>query len=391
MSARSPAPAHWWALLAGNFAIGCGVMVVPGALNDIVRSLDVSVPVGGQLVAVSAAVVCVGAPLAALGVDRFDRRRFLTLALVWYALGHLLAALMPDFATLLPVRTLGVLAAAAFTPQAAASLASMTEPAQRGRAITFIFLGWSLASVLGMPMHSFVAETLGWRAAFVTVAVLSVAAAWGVWRTMPDGVRPPPLPLAQWRRTLSHPALMAIVFVTACSAAGQFTVFAYLAPYFSIELGAGAGGISLLYLWFGVFGLAGNLLLAHWIDRLGAGRGVAIGLAAIALTMAAWPLAGSIVTMGLVMVPWALGCFSSNSAQQARLGAAAPAAAAALMALNTTAMYLGQAIGAAGGGVLIAAGGFEVLPRVGLLWLTAALALSLWSSRRLARQPADAG
>lgn len=391
MSTRVPAPAHWWALLAGNFAIGCGVMVVPGALNDIVRSLAVSVPVGGQLVAVSAAVVCVGAPLAAIGVDRFDRRRFLTLTLVWYALGHLLAAFVPDFAWLLPVRTLGMLAAAAFTPQAAASLAAMSEPAQRGRAITFIFLGWSLASVLGMPMHSFIAETVGWRAAFAMVALLSVLAAWAVWRTMPDGVRPPPLALAQWRRTLSHPALMVIVLVTACSAAGQFSVFSYLAPYFSRELGAGAAGISLLFLWFGAFGLAGNLLLTRWIDRLGASRSVAFGLLAIAGTMAAWPLAGSVVGMAVVLVPWALGCFSSNSAQQARLGAAAPAVAGVLMALNTTAMYLGQAVGASSGGVLIAAAGFELLPRVAVAWLLLALALSLWSSRRLARQPADEG
>lgn len=391
MNKPPPAPAHWWALLAGNFAIGCGIMVVPGALNDIVRSLAVSVPVGGQLVAVSAAVVCVGAPLAAIGVDRFDRRRFLTLTLVWYALGHLLAAFMPDFAWLLPVRALGVLAAAAFTPQAAASLAAMCEPAQRGRAITFIFLGWSLASVLGMPMHSYIAEAVGWRAAFAMVALLSALAAVAVWRTMPDGIRPPPLALAQWRRTLSHPALMVIVLVTAFSAAGQFSVFSYLAPYFSRELGAGAAGISLLYLWFGAFGLAGNLLLTRWIDRLGASRCVAIGLIAIACTMAFWPLAGSLVGMAIVLVPWALGCFSSNSAQQARLGAAAPAVAGVLMALNTTAMYLGQAIGASSGGVLIAAAGFELLPRVAVAWLLLALALSLWSSRRLARQPADEG
>ena len=387
MSPRGATPPRW-SLLAGNCAIGCGVMVVPGALNDIVRSLAVSVPVAGQLVAVSAAVVCIGAPLAAVGVARFDRRRFLVLALLWYAIGHALAAFAPSYATLLPLRALGVLAAAAFTPQAAASLAAMTAPADRGRAITFIFLGWSLASVLGMPMHSYIAEALGWRWAFGMVALLSAAAAVWVWRTMPDGVRPPAMDLAQWRRTLTHPALMAIVLVTALSAAGQFTVFSYLAPYFSRELGAGAVGISALYLWFGLFGLAGNLLLTQWIDRVGASRGVALGLGAIALSMAAWPLAGSVLTMGLVLVPWALGCFSSNSAQQARLGAAAPALAAALMALNTTAMYLGQAVGAAGGGVLIAAGGFDALPRAALGWMIAALLLSAWCTRRLAREPA---
>ena len=64
-----------WALLAGNFAIGCGVMVVAGSLNDLVRSLQVSVPAGGQLITVAALVMALGAPLVAAAVGGWDRRR----------------------------------------------------------------------------------------------------------------------------------------------------------------------------------------------------------------------------------------------------------------------------------------------------------------------------
>lgn len=390
MSRPGAAPPHWWALLAGNFAIGCGVMVVPGALNDIAGSLQVSVAIAGQLVAVSAAVMCVGAPLVAVFVGGVDRRQLLVLALVWYAIGHALAAATPGFAALLPVRALGVLGAAAFTPQAAAALNAMTTPADRGRAVTFIFLGWSLASVLGLPLHSYIGETLGWRWAFALVALLSVGAAVAVWRTLPAGIRPAPLSLASWHATLTHPALMAIVAVTALSAAGQFTLFSYFAPYYSQVLGLGAAGISLLFLWFGTFGLAGNLLLTRFVDRFGASRCVAVGLAGMALSLAAWPLSANVWVMLVVLVPWALGCFSSNSAQQARLGAAAPAMAGALMALNTSAIYLGQAVGAASGGMLVATAGFGALSPVALAWMLMALAVSLWASRRLARHAAPA-
>ena len=381
------APRRGWALLYGNFAIGCGVMVVAGALNDLVRDLQVSVTLGGQLVAASALVLGLGAPLVAAGVGGWDRRRLLTGALVWYALGHALAALMPGYAALLPVRALSVLSAAAFTPQAAAALSAMTPPAERGRAITFIFLGWSLASVAGLPLASLIAETLGWRWAFGFVALLSAPAAGWVWRAMPDGVRPPPLSLASWSAVFTHPALMAVVAVTACSAAGQFTLFSYFAPYYRQVLGASATQGSALFLVFGVFGLAGNLLLTRHIDRLGAGRCVALGLGGIALSLAAWPLAQGVLAMAFVLVPWALGCFSSNSAQQARLGLAAPALASALMALNTSAIYLGQAVGAAGGGALIAAGGYGPLAGVGLAWVLLALTLSLWAGHRLVRAP----
>jgi predicted MFS family arabinose efflux permease len=379
----TPARSAEWALLGGNFSIGCGVMVVAGCLNDLVRGLGVTVPVGGQLITVAAVMMCFGAPLLAAVVAGWDRRRLLTLSLLWFGAGHALSALMPSYGALLPVRALTVLGAAVFTPQAAAAIGVMTAPEQRGRAITFVFLGWSLSSVIGMPLHSYVGEAFGWRWAFALVALFSFAAAGAVWRAMPDGVRPAALSLASWRTILTHPLLMGLVLVTALSAAGQFTVFAYFAPYYRQVLGASAGEVSLLFLWFGAFGLLGNVLVSRRIDRLGPARAVTVTLFAMALSLAAWPLAGSVATMALVMIPWALGCFSSNSAQQARAAIANPAFAPAMIALNSSAIYLGQAVGAASGGALVAGAGYGSLSAVGLAWMIGAIALSLWLARRM--------
>lgn len=365
------------ALLAGNFAIGCGMMVVPGSLNDLSASLQVPVAVAGQLVSLGGLGLAIGAPVLAGALGRFDRRWLLTLTLVWYAVGLLLGALMPNFAALLPVRVLGLLAAAVFTPQAGAAVSVMAPPGERARAITFIFLGWSLASVLGMPLASLVGETLGWRWAFVGAAALSAWAAVWVWRTVPAGIRPPALTFGDWRAVLTHPLLMGLVAITVLSACGQFTLFSYMAPYYRQVLLASPGQVSALFLCFGVFGLLGNLLITRWVDRLGPASCVNVALASMALSLALWPLAASVPTMALVMLPWALGCFSSNSAQQARLSASAPVYAGALLALNSSAMYLGQAIGAATGGLSITAGGFAALPATALAWMAAALALSL--------------
>ncbi len=382
----APLPAGLgWALMFGNFVIGCGVMSVAGTLNDISRSLDVSVALAGQLIAIAAATMAFGAPLLASWVAGFDRRRLLALALLWYGLGHGLSALMPSYAALWPVRAVTMLAAAVFTPQAAAAIGFMAAPHERGRAMTFIFLGWSVASVLGLPLSAWIGETFGWQFAFATVGALSLIAAAWVFAVVPDGVRPAALSLHAWKSVLTHPVLMAMVLVTALSGAGQFTLFSYFAPYYRNTLGASTEQISGLLMWFGAFGLIGNVVLTRVIDRVGPNAAVAFTLSLIAVSLIAWPLGDTLIGTAVILVPWALGCFASNSTQQARLGLAAPALAPALLALNTSAIYLGQAIGASSGGWLIAHGGYAPLHWFGLAWIAAAIALSLWAGRRQVR------
>ena len=371
-----------WALMFGNFVIGCGVMVVPGTLNDMARSLGVSVPLAGQLIAIAAATMAFCAPLLAGWVAGFDRRRLLALALLWYGLGHALCTLMPSYAALWPVRAATMLGAAIFTPQAAAAVGLMAAPAERGRAITFVFLGWSLASVLGMPIAAWLGESFGWRIAFGAVALVALIGAIWVYLAMPGGVRPPRLSLRAWRQVLTHPVLVPMVLVTALSGAGQFTLFSYFTPYYRQVLGAGPEQVALLLMWFGAFGLVGNVVLTRVIDRVGANAAVAVTLSLMAVSLLLWPLGVGLLSVALVIVPWALGCFSSNSTQQARLSMAAPAFAPALLALNTSAIYLGQAVGAAGGGWLIAHGGFAPLHWVGLAWMLVAIGVSLWVGRR---------
>ncbi|MFW5330869.1 MFS transporter [Hydrogenophaga sp. ZJX-1] len=375
-------PRSLWALMMGNFVIGTGVMVVPGTLNDISTSLDVSIPQAGQLITAAAILMGLGAPAFATLVAGWDRRRLLTLSLAWYALLTGICALAPNYATLLPLRVLAVIAPAIFTPQAAASVGLLVSPAQRGRAITFVFLGWSVASVMGMPLSAWIGGTLGWRWAFGLVALMSLASAAWVWREMPNGIRPAALSRQAWGQTLGSAPLMLAVGVTLLSAFGQFTLFSYFAPYFFQTLGLGGGALSLMFLWFGAFGLAGNVGLSRWIDRIGAPRAVLLTLGAMVLTLLLWPLGqAGIWQQALVLVPWALGCFACNSAQQARLVHLSPALAPATVALNTSAMYGGQALGAALGGLLIAQGHMLRLHQVGLVVLVLAMALSVGAAR----------
>jgi len=348
------------------------------------------VPVAGYLISVAALVVCLGAPALAAVVAPYDRRKLLALSMVWYGLLHAACALVSDFGWLLALRVLAVVPAAVFTPQAAACAGHLMPGQERGRAITFVFLGWSLASVLGMPLNAWLSGMLGWQGAYGLVAVLSLASAAWVWQAMPHDVRPPRFSLSSWGTALRMPALMLCVAVTLLYSAGQFVLFAYFAPYFRNTLGTSVHQLSALFMFFGAFGLLGNVLMSRYIDRLGAPRGVLIAVGAIALSLLLWPLGVTMVLAALVMVPWAMGCFSANSAQQARLVSLAPALAGGSVALNTSAMYAGQALGAAIGGWMIAHDGMQNLHLAGFVTLLAAMAVSVWAAR-VGRREASAG
>lgn len=371
-----------WALMVGNVVIGTGVMMVPGALNDISRSLDISIPQAGQLITAAAILMGLGAPLLAGIVAGWDRRKLLTLSLIWYGVMTGISALAPNYAALLPLRVLTVISPAIFTPQAAACVGLMVTPAQRGRAITFVFLGWSVASVMGMPLSAWIAGVSSWRWTFALVALASLIVAAWIWRAMPSGIRPAALTRRAWSQTLGSPVMMLTLGVTLVYAFGQFVLFSYFAPYLNQTIGATSGTIALMFLWFGAFGLVGNLALSRWVDRLGAPRAVLITLGLIALSLLLWPIGRyGFWPQALIAVPWALGCFSSNSAQQARLVHLSPELAPASVALNTSAMYGGQAMGAALGGVLIANGQMLRLHEASLVVTLAAMALSVWAAR----------
>ena len=382
-----PAPkGALWALLVGNFVIGTGVMVVPGTLNEISASLAVSVATAGQLITAAAAVMCIGAPLLAAAVAGWDRRQLLALTLLWYAAGHALAALMPSFGALLPVRMLTVIAPAIFTPQAAACAGLLVPPEQRGRAVTFVFLGWSMASVLGLPIGALIGGHLGWRMAFAAVALLSVVSAASIWLTLPAGIRPAALTAAAWSHVLRSPVLMGIVAVTALQGAGQFVLFSYFGPILKQSFGADATTLSVMWALFGACGLIGNMVVSRFIDRVGAGRMVLVTTSLIALSLLLWPTASTLAWLAVLLVPWGLGCFATNSAQQARLVGLAPALAPGSVALNSSGIYTGQAVGAALGGWLLAndAGAWMSWAGLGLVLIAISLSVAIDRSRRAA-------
>lgn len=375
------------ALAFGNFIIGTGTMLVPGMLTTLARGFDVEVPVAAQLITVYAFACCIGAPLLAALTSRFDRRRLLAGIMAVFAAAHFAAALVSSLEAMAALRVLAATGAALFTPQAAATIGQLVPENRRGAALASVFLGWSIASVAGMPLNAWVGLTFGWQAGFVLVGCGALLAAAGVAATLPTGLHTAPVDAAMWRRVGRNRPLMAILSVTAIQSAAQFTSVSFLVPAFKAFLGAGPATISTLLAVFGAMGLVGSLLAARWLDRVGSSRVVTAALVSMIAAQVLWFFApGSLPLVLACLVLWGLGCFSANGAQQARLVDMSPTLAPATIALNSSSIYLGQALGtAAGAAVLAASGGTEGYARLALAALplfVAAIAVSHWADRR---------
>ena len=375
-----------WALLFGNFIIGTGILLPAGMLSELADAFSVSVPKAGTLMLGSGIVVAAGAPLVAAFTSSIDRRRILAVALAFYAAGHAVSAMCTSFNMLMLTRVIMVIGAAIFTPQAAATLGALIPPERRSNAITLAFVGWSAATVAGMPMGGYLANTLGWRAAFEIMAVLSALSVFAIVWTVPKNIRITALNASSWRQVASSPALLMVLAVTILNGSGQFTLFTYLNPSLKASLHADTWLVTAVLAWFGVWAMVGNVVASRFVAKAGASNAVSGSLLMMALALTIWGAgATALVTVMLAAALWGAGTFSSNSMQQARLADIDPALASASIALNTSAIYIGQGTGAALGGSMIKAGNLSHLPWTGGVIVLAAAALSVFAGRHAGR------
>jgi len=371
-----------WSLLVGNFVIGTGILLPAGMLSQIAADLGVSVPVAGWLMLAGGITIGIGAPVAAALTNSLDRRTLLLGSLILYAVGHLASAFAPSFAILLALRVITVISACIFTPQAAATVGLFVPPERRAAGVAFIFLGWSVSLVSGTAIAGLIATYAGWRLGYILTALASLMALWLVALAIPRGLRAPQLSLVSWGQVLGNPALQLILLVTVMSSGGQFIVLTYVSPMLKSLFSASPGEIAVVLAVFGCSGIAGNAVASRLVVGWGTERLILMMLALMVVGFAVLALAqGSLLVASAGVALWGFGTFSSNSLQQARLiGRAAPLASASV-ALNTSAIYSGQAIGPAVGGALIAAGHLGALAVAGALFVLAALGLSAAADR----------
>lgn len=376
---RSFAPTS---LLLGNFVIGTAIIGPSGMLTELSSGLGVSIRDAGLLITFGAVMLCICSPLSAWLTSRFDRRYLLGFILFALALTNFASAFAPSYAALMVIRLLMMAAAAPFTPQAAGTVGLIVPEEKRGSAIAYVFLGWSLAAAVGLPLVTVLASRYGWQAAYVCIAALScIGFVLLMWR-LPARVAGAPVDLKTWVALGRDPLVALLLLVTFLQMSGQFVVFTFMAPLLQRLAGAGPEAIAIVFSLYGIFGFVGNVIATRLVDSWGGYRTSLIFTATLLIGVSIWALgAGLLGVMAFGVSVWGLGFASTNSMQQVRLVGAAPPFAGASVSLNTSVLYIGQAVGSAIGGMLYVRDQLHATGYAAAAFVAVALAVVLVTGR----------
>jgi predicted MFS family arabinose efflux permease len=354
------------ALAFGTFAVGTGTWLVSGIVGEVARGLSVSTGAAGQLLTVFAVAYALLSPVLVAATGRVARRRLLVAALVLFALANLLGALAPNYALLLASRVVAVLGAAVFTPVALGVGSGLVPAEGRGRALSAVMGGFTLAWVAGVPAGTLASDAFGWRASFALAAVLAALGAAAVAALIPtqgpvEGTGAP-AGLKDRVFAATRPEVLVALSLTVLGLAASFSALTYARPLLEELTGFSAAGVSAAIFFFGLTGLLGTWFGGYAADRFDPTKVFAAIFVAEALSLAAVSVvagqttggAAAIVGTAAALTAWGASSFAILPLNQYRLIAMSPDARSEVLSLNSSAIYLGQGLGGVLGALTLA-------------------------------------
>ncbi|MFF9812568.1 MFS transporter [Streptomyces sp. NPDC014006] len=345
------------ALAVGAFGIGTTEFVMMGLLPDVADDLHISIPAAGHLVSAYALGVVIGAPLLAALTARMSRRTVLIALMVLFVVGNALSAFAPTNATLLAARFLSGLPHGAFFGVGAVVATTMVAPERKARSVSLMFLGLTVANIAGVPVATLVGQHLGWRAAFLGVSVIGLAAIASLAALIPhDHTHASATGLRGELAALRSLPVWLALGTTVAGFGALFAAYSYITPMLTGAAGYADASVTVLLALFGVGATIGNLLGGRLADH--SLRGTLFGgLVSLAAVLALFPLLmHTQITAALAVALLGTAAFVTGSPLQLMVMEKASAAPSLASSANQAAFNLANAGGAWIGGLALAAG-----------------------------------
>ncbi|GHD40502.1 MFS transporter [Streptomyces mirabilis] len=345
------------ALAVGAFGIGTTEFVMMGLLPDVADDLHISIPSAGHLVSAYALGVVIGAPLLAAATARMSRRKVLIALMGLFVAGNALSAFAPDYHWLLAARFVSGLPHGAFFGVGAVVATNLVAPERKARSVSLMFLGLTVANIAGVPVATFIGQHFGWRATFLGVSAIGLAAIASLAFLIPrDHTHGPTGGLRGELAALRSLPVWLALGTTVAGFGALFSAYSYITPMLTDSAGYADSSVTLLLALFGVGATVGNLVGGRLADH--SLRGTLFGgLVSLVTVLALFPVLMSAQWSAAVAVTLlGAAAFITGSPLQLMVMEKASAAPSLASSANQAAFNLANAGGAWIGGIALAAG-----------------------------------
>lgn len=386
-------PIALFALTLSAFAIGTTEFVIVGLIPTMAADLSVSLPSAGLLVSLYALGVAVGAPVLTALTGNWPRKKVLLTVMALFVLGNLLAWQAPGYNNLVMARILTGLAHGVFFSIGSTIATGLVSKEKAASAIAIMFTGLTVALVTGVPLGTYIGQTFGWQATFLTVAILGLIALIGSAALVPSNLKQPPATkLSAQLKVLTQPRLLLVYAITALGYGGTFTAFTFLAPILEEISGFNSSAIGLIMLVYGVSVAVGNIWGGKMADSMGPIKALTVIFVGLALVLLVFNFtAYNPITAILTILVWGAFAFGNVPGLQVYVvnlaEKYAPDAVDVASGLNIAAFNVGIALGSWGGGLIVEDSGLMNTPWVGAAIVLGALLLTRLSGALDKRSP----
>ncbi|BAV99120.1 MFS transporter, DHA1 family, arabinose polymer transporter [Lysobacter enzymogenes] len=371
---RARLPVALYALTVGAFGIGTTEFVIMGLLLQVAADLQVGLAAAGLLISGYALGVFVGAPVLTIATGRMPRKAVLVALMLIFTLGNIVCAIAPNYTVLMIARVITSLAHGTFFGVGAVVATALVPQDRKASAISIMFTGLTVATLLGVPAGAWLGLQFGWRSTFWAVAAIGVIATVVIAALVPrDRAKPEPVALRRELSAVLHPQVLLGLLMTVLGFAGVFTVYTFIQPILTSISGFSEATVSPILLVFGGGMILGNLIGGRFADKRLATALIAtlIALAAV-LGVMTFALHDKIATVAFVGLLGVAAFATVPPLQLWVLQKTDPAGQNLASSLNIGAFNLGNALGAWLGGAVIEHG-----PGLGAVtWVAALVTLS---------------
>ena len=344
------------ALATGGFAIGTTEFVTMGLLPDIADGIHESIPTTGHIITAYALGVVVGAPVIVSLAARLPKRGLAIGLVLALGVGNAITATASGYWPVMAARFVAGLPHGAYFGVASLIAASLVPPHHRGRAISSVMLGLSVATVAGVPASTWIGQSLGWRTAYWAVLGVTVLTALLILAFVPSSTGDRTASVRGELSALKKPQVLFAAAAGMIGFGGVFAMYSYVAPVVTDVTGLSRGSIPGFLLAFGVGSVIGTWVAGRLADW-NVNRSVVAAFLASIVTLVLFYFFSpyAVPTVFLVFLVGVLGSVLAINLQM-RLMHAAGDAQMLGAALNHSALNTANGLGAWLGAVVIADG-----------------------------------